>query len=385
MGSGGTCHSEGIEDYLRLTHADGVGPVLFGRLVKQFGSVENALQTSVSEMTRVEGIGYATAEKIARSRLSYDVSKEIGLADKHGVTLIHWNDVRYPAALKSVYDPPPVLYVRGTLDRSDALSVAIVGSRRCSAYGSEQASRFAHLLASSGLTIVSGLARGIDTAAHRGALSAKGRTIAVQGCGLAMVFPSENAKLAQMIAESGAVVSELPMEYEPLSENFPARNRIIAALSLGTLVVEAPHNSGSLLTARAALEYDRDVMAIPGKIDSPLSGGCHKLIKEGARLVDSLDDILDTLGCVGQGLKEHVADAAVQAEQKARATLFDMTRITLSAVEKEILDSFDGEPLHTEQVIAKSGLTAGQVHASMISLQLKGLIKQLPGGLYLRR
>ncbi|MEN6307006.1 MAG: DNA-processing protein DprA [Anaerohalosphaeraceae bacterium] len=385
MGSDKQCHSEGIEHYLRLTHAEGVGPVLFARLVKQFGSVENALETSVSEMTRVEGIGNATAEKIARSRGSYDAQKEIGLADKYSVVLIHWDDGRYPAALKSVYDPPPVLYVRGTLERSDALSVAIVGSRRCSAYGSEQASRFAHLLASSGFTIVSGLARGIDTAAHRGALSAKGRTIAVQGCGLATVFPPENVKLADMIAESGAVISELPMGYEPLSENFPARNRIIAALSLGTLVVEAPHNSGSLLTAKAALEYDRDVMAIPGKIDSPLAGGCHKLIKEGAKLVDSLDDILETLGCVGQGLKEHVADAAEQAEKKAQATLFDMTKLNLSAVEKGILTGFDGEPLHIEQMIAKSGFTAGQVHASIISLQLKGLIKQLPGGLFIKR
>ncbi|MBA4398029.1 MAG: DNA-protecting protein DprA, partial [Syntrophus sp. (in: bacteria)] len=300
-------HSESIEDYLRLTHAEGVGPVLFARLVKQFGSVAAALDTSVAAMTKVEGIGTATAEKIARSRGSFDVQKETGLANKHGVALIHWDDARYPAALKSVYDPPPVLYVRGTLERSDALSVAIVGSRRCSVYGAEQASRFAHLLAASGFTIASGLARGIDTAAHKGALSAKGRTIAVQGCGLANVFPPENDKLAAMIAESGAVVSELPMSYEPLAENFPARNRIIAGLSLGVLVVEAPHNSGALLSAKAALDYDRDVMAVPGKIDSPLSGGCHKLIKDGAKLVDSLDDILEAIGCVGQGLKPHVA------------------------------------------------------------------------------
>ncbi len=378
-------HSEGIEHWLRLSHAEGVGSVLFARLMKRFGSVEQVLGASVAEMTQVEGIGNVTAEKIARSRNQFDVSKELELADKHNTVLLHWDDLRYPPALKSIYDPPPVLYVRGTLERSDALSVAIVGSRRCSAYGSEQASRFGYLLASAGFTIVSGLARGIDTAAHRGALSAKGRTIAVQGCGLANVFPSENEKLAGMISQSGAVVSELPMGYEPLAENFPARNRIIAALSLGTLVVEAPGNSGALLTAKAALEYDRDVMAVPGKIDSLLSGGCHKLIKEGARLVDSIEDILDALGYVGQGLKSHTEQSSGQAEEKAQATLFDSGRLNLSDAEKAILGGFDGEPMHVEHIIAQSDLTAGQVHASIISLQLKGLVKQLPGGLYVKK
>jgi DNA processing protein len=378
-------HSEGIEYWLRLTHAEGVGPVLFGRLVKQFGSVENALGASAGAMMKVEGVGEVTAGKIARSRDRFDVGRELGLADKHKVVLICRDDERYPPALKSIYDPPPVLYVRGTLARSDALSAAIVGSRRCSAYGAEQASRFGYLLASAGFTIVSGMARGIDTAAHRGALSAKGRTIAVQGCGLSNVFPPENEKLAALIAESGAVVSELPMAYEPLAENFPARNRIIAGLSLGVLVVEAPHNSGALLTTRAALDYDRDVMAVPGKIDSPLSGGCHRLIKDGARLVDSVEDILDALGCVGQGLKSHVADSAKQAEAEAQATLFDPARLNLSAAEEAVWGGFDGEPIHIEEIIATSGFAAGQVHSAVINLQLKGLVKQLPGGMYTRK
>jgi DNA processing protein len=378
-------HSEGIESWLRLSHAEGVGSVLFARLVKRFGSAENSLGASVAEMTQVEGIGEITAGKIARSRDTFNVAKELQLADKYKTVLICWDDLRYPPALKSIYDPPPILYVRGSLDRGDALSAAIVGSRRCSAYGSEQASRFGYLLASAGFTVVSGLARGIDTAAHRGALSAKGRTIAVQGCGLANVFPPENDKLAELITQSGAVVSELPMGYEPLAENFPARNRIIAALSLATLVVEAGHNSGAILTAKAALEYDRDVMAVPGKIDSPLSGGCHKLIKEGARLVDSMDDILDALGHVGQGLKTHTEQSTQQAEEKAQATLFDSARLNLSESEKAVMGGFDGEPMHVEHIIAQSGLAAGQVHSSIISLQLKGLIKQLPGGLYAKK
>jgi DNA processing protein len=378
-------HSDGIEDWLRLSHAEGVGSVLFARLLKQFGTAERSLGASVAEMTKVEGIGDITAGKIARSRDKFNVDKELELADKHSTTLICWDDLRYPPALKSIYDPPPILYVRGTLDRGDALSAAIVGSRRCSAYGTEQASRFGYLLASAGFTVVSGLARGIDTAAHRGALSAKGRTIAVQGCGLANVFPPENDKLAEMVAQSGAVVSELPMGYEPLAENFPARNRIIAALSLATLVVEAGHNSGAILTAKAALEYDRDVMAVPGKIDSPLSGGCHKLIKEGARLVDSMEDILDTLGHVGQGLKTHTEETSLKAEEKAQGTLFDSARLNLSEAEKAVLGGFDGEPMHVDHIITQSGISAGQVHSSIISLQLKGLIKQLPGGLYAKK
>jgi len=207
----------------------------------------------------------------------------------------------------------------------------------------------------------------------------------VQGCGLANVFPPENEKLAVLIAESGAVIGELPMDYEPLAENFPARNRIIAGLSLGTLVAEAPYNSGALLTAKAALDYDRDVMAVPGKIDSPLSGGCHRLIKDGARLVDSVEDILDTLGCVGQGLKSHVADSAQQAEAEAQAMLFDSARLNLSTAEEAVWGGFDSEPIHIEEIIAKSGLAAGRVHSAIISLQLKGLVKQLPGGMYARK
>jgi DNA processing protein len=354
-------------------------------MVKRFGSAQRSLGASVAEMMQVEGIGQVTAGKIARSRDTFNVAKELELADKHKTAMVCWDDPRYPPALKSIYDPPPILYVRGSLDRSDALSAAIVGSRRCSAYGSEQASRFGYLLASAGFTVVSGLARGIDTAAHRGALSAQGRTVAVQGCGLANVFPPENDKLACLIAEFGAVVSELPMGYEPLAENFPARNRIIAALSLATLVVEAGYNSGAILTAKAALEYNRDVMAVPGKIDSPLSGGCHKLIKEGARLVDSMEDILDTLGHVGHGLKAHTEDSTQKAEEKAQATLFDSGRLNLSVAEKAVMGGFDGEPMHVDHIITQSGLTAGQVHSSIISLQLKGLIKPLPGGLYVKK
>lgn len=378
-------HSENIILWLKLIRADGIGPVLFKRLLERFGTIQAVFGASVAEMTKIEGIGDRTAERIARTRETFDAAKEVSLADSMGVCVMHLRDERYPPPLAAIYDPPPVLYVKGSFQRSDNLAVAIVGSRRCSHYGTEQANRFAHLLAGSGFTIVSGLARGIDSAAHQGALAAKGRTIAVQGCGLGRVFPPENEKLFRQIAEQGAVVSELPLMYEPLAENFPGRNRIIAGLSMGVLVVEAALRSGALISAQAAVENNREVMAIPGRIDSPGSSGCHKLIKEGARLVEGIEDVLDAMGHVGDGLKDYVSQAALSAQQKAESTLFDELQLKFAPHETTLLQCFDSEPVHLEEIIAGSGLAAGQVNATLIQLQLKGCIKQLPGGMFVKR
>jgi len=286
--------------------------------------------------------------------------------------------------LKQIYDPPAVLYIKGSLTAGDNLAISIVGSRRCSLYGQEQSSRIAHFLSSAGFTICSGMARGIDTAAHQGALSAGGRTIAVQGCGLANIFPPENKKLFELIADSGACISELPLRYEPLSENFPPRNRIIAGLSLGTIVVEAGPNSGALITAKAALENNREVMAVPGKIDSPLSKGAHRLIKQGAKLVESVEDVMEALGYIGERLQSHTTAAAVKASERIERPLFDVSQLNLSGNEKTIYDCLGKEPLHIEQLIAGTNLTVGGINAGLISLRLKGLIRQLPGSLFLR-
>jgi DNA processing protein len=372
-------HSSQIELWLKLIRAEGVGPTLFRRLVDYFGDIERILGASVSELTKVEGIGNKTAESIARTRNAFDAEQELGLADKLGVWVIHLHDERYPPALKAVYDPPPVLYVKGSLTRADNLAMAIVGSRRCTHYGTEQANRFSHLLASAGFSIVSGLARGIDTAAHRGALSAQGRTIAVQGCGLANIFPPENKALFEQITENGAVISELPLGYEPLAENFPGRNRIIAGLSMGVLVVEATYRSGALISAQAALENNREVMAVPGRVDAPTSAGCHKLLKQGARLVDGIDEIMDALGHVGDGLKDHAGTAAAQG------TLFDVSRLNLTAEENAILKRLNSEPVHVEELIEVTMLSAAKVHSAIISLQLKGVVKQLPGNMLVKR
>ena len=378
-------HSPQIALWLKLIRADGIGPTLFKRLLDFFGGVERIFTASVTELTKVEGIGNKTAESIVRTRDAFDVDSELALADKLGVWVIHLQDDRYPPALKAIYDPPPVLYIKGTLTRSDNLAMAIVGSRRCSHYGTEQANRFSHLLASAGFTIVSGLARGIDSAAHRGALATKGRTIAVQGCGLSNIFPPENKKLFEQITENGAVISELPLTYEPLAENFPGRNRIIAGLSMGVLVVEATYRSGALISAQAAMENNREVMAVPGRIDSPCSLGCHKLLKQGARLIDSIDEIMDALGYVGDGLKTHAAVAATEAEQNAQGTLFDTSRLNLTEAEEAILGHLNSEPVHVEELIESTQLSAAKVHSAVISLQLKGLVKQLPGNMLVKR
>ncbi len=378
-------NSKDIELWLKLIRADEVGPVTFGRLLARFGSVDAALGASVSGLAKVEGIGFKTAERIAASRDKFDSCAELELAARLGVWLVHMEDPRYPAVLKQTYDPPPVLYVKGTLDRADNLAVAIVGSRRSSLYGQEQASRLAHLLSASGFTIVSGMARGIDTAAHTGALAAEGRTLAVQGCGLSRVFPPENARLFELISACGACISELPLQAEPLAENFPPRNRIIAGLSLGTLVIEAGLRSGAMITAKTALDTNREVMAVPGKVDSPLSRGPHQLIKQGAKLVENVEDIMEALGYIGEQLKEHTALAAEEATEKVEAPLFEPARLSLKGHEKTIYEILGKEPLHLDQLITDTDLPAGSVHASVVSLRLKGLIKQLPGNLFTKR
>jgi DNA processing protein len=377
-------NSVDIENWLKLIRADAVGPVTFAKLIKHFSTIDYVLGASVSELAKVDGIGFKTAERIAITRDKFNTSAELELAEKLGVWLINLADERYPSLLARTYDPPPVLYIKGSLVASDNLAISIVGSRRCSLYGQEQSSQFAHFLSSAGFTICSGMARGIDTAAHQGALSAGGRTIAVQGCGLANIFPPENKKLFELIADSGACISELPLQYEPLAENFPPRNRIIAGLSLGTIVVEAAPNSGALITAAAALENNREVMAVPGKIDSPLSRGTHQLIKQGAKLVESVEDVMEALGYIGERLQSHVTAAAAKASERIEKPLFDVSQLNLSVNEKTIYDCLSKEPLHIEQIIAGTNLTPGGINAGLISLRLKGLIRQLPGSLFLR-
>ena len=366
-----------IRSWLHLHLTSGVGPTIFRQLLDTFGSASAALRADRSALASITGIGSLRAERIASARAQVAVDKELSLIAKEGIALLTWDSQAYPVGLKNIHDPPPVIYVRGQLEPEDATAIAIVGTRQPSRYGLEQAERFAAALSRAGFTIVSGLARGIDSAAHQGAIKAGGRTIAVQGCGLSRVFPPENADLCRTIAENGAVISELPMLAEPLAENFPKRNRIISGLSLGVLVIEGPLRSGAMITARTAMEQGREVFALPGRVDNAASAGTNQLIKDGACLVTSLEDILDELGDLGQQMR-------AGTEQADRPPSSPTLPGNLSQTERAILSAAADDPLTVDEVCAATELSAGEVSASLTMLQLKGLIRPLAGARFLR-
>lgn len=363
-----------LHNYLKLHLADGIGSVTFNNLLKAFGSVPEILQAGPALWARVDGVGPKRVSGLIRIT-DADVDKELQLADKFGVKVLCLEDSDYPAPLKNIYDPPVVLYMRGRLEKNDAVSLGIVGARRCTYYGMEQAGRFGQLLAQAGFTVISGGARGIDTAAHRGAVAVGGRTIVVAGCGLSMHYPSENAELFEnIIAENkGAVVSEVPMQTAVQSRNFPKRNRIISGLSLGVLVVEAALRSGSLITAKQAAEQGRDVFAIPGNVDSATSMGTNKLIQDGAKLVQNLDDILNSLGDVGQVMTDD--------EKENDFTLLDSV---LDESEKRIVTLLkERGPMNIDEIIRESGIAINVVIEKMTMLGVKSIITQQPGQVYM--
>lgn len=277
-----------------LNMVQDIGYIRLKGLLDEFKSPENILRAPVEGLRSVKGIGPSIAKAVKNAGSDYDVEKEIALAEKSGVVILTVFDEDYPERLKNIYDPPVILYVKGSIKKEDSLAVSIVGSRKCTYYGMNMADNIAEKLAFSGVTVVSGLARGIDTAAHKGALKS-GRTIAVLGSGLGNIYPAENKPLSEKIAQNGAVVSEFPMHMPPNKNNFPQRNRIISGLSAAVLVVEAANKSGALITADFALEQGRDVFAVPGAAGRLSSAGTNSLIKQGAKLIDSAEDILEEL------------------------------------------------------------------------------------------
>jgi DNA processing protein len=369
---------EMLRGYLRFWLADGIGAILFDRIVDAFGDICAAIDAGPSGWKRIEGIG---PEKVRALEGITDsmIDDEIAEAGKRGVDIICRDDEGYPSSLLRIYDPPPVLYVKGGLEPADAISLSIVGSRRCTHYGLEQASRFGMLLGRAGFTVVSGGARGIDTASHRGAVDGGGRTVVVMGCGLCRNYPRENRELfARIVTEGrGALLSELPMRTEVRSGNFPKRNRIIAGMSLGTLVVEAALRSGAMITARMALEQNRDVFALPGRVDSPQSRGTHRLLREGAHVVTELEDILAPLGEVGQRFLEDEGED----EDPGRPC----ARVSMNAGEQGLYDALAEGPMGMDELVAASGLDAGEVAASMTMLVLKGAVEQKPGNIFGRK
>lgn len=404
--------------HLRWALTDGVGPLLFSRTLIYFGDAEKALGASAAQLEKVHGIGAVRAEQIARARDAAQVDEEIEAAARHEARIICRADPEYPPGLREIPDAPIVLYVKGELRDTDAVALAVVGTRRCSIYGSEQARRFGELLAGAGFTVVSGLARGIDAFAHHGALDAGGRSLAVLGSGLTDIYPPENRALADKLLSSGAWVSELPMRAAVRRENFPSRNRIIAGMTLGTLVVEAPLRSGALITARLASDYNREVFAVPGRLQEPQAEGSNAFIRDGiAKLVTSLDDIFNELGEVGARLRSQAATPAETATTASAAPADDdaggprpdrgapadrmrpgeisstastpatapRPALTLSPAERRVYEIIGYEAILQDVVLRAAELPPGEVLAAITTLELKGLIRRLPGNLVVRR
>lgn len=350
-----------------------IGSARLKKLLDYFGKPENILKAPCDRLTEVWGIGGKIAGKIA-SLKEEDIDRECALADKRNIRIMTINDADYPENLKNIPDPPIVLYIKGELKKEDGFGIGIVGSRRASFYGLSLAGKFSADLAERGMTIISGLARGVDTAAHRGALKNKGRTIAVIGSGFNRLYPAENRDLAEEVSRTGAVISEFPMDARPLPENFPRRNRIISGLSLGVLVIEAAQNSGALITADCALEQGREVFALPGKVDSQNSFGTNELIKQGAKLVTCADDIMEEFSVP----RASGVDKGIRKEDDISG------KQGLSCDESVLYDLMSNEPLPLDEIIEKSGISIPEISAILLKLELNKLIKQLPGKQFTR-
>ena len=352
--------------WVALNMVKGLTPSNKKKLLSRFHSPQRILAASFKELSEVSQI---IAKKIVEQRDGLKIEEELSLAKERDVKIITIEDELYPVNLRSIFDPPIVIYLKGELRPEDAIAISIVGSRRATYYGSSTASDFSSSLASVGVTIVSGLARGIDTQAHQGALKSGGRTIAVLGSGLDVIYPPENRRLFEEIVEKGAVISEFPFGTEPKGYNFPQRNRIISGLSLGVVVVEAASKSGALTTANLALEQGREVFAVPGRINSECSKGTNHLIKEGAKLTESVDDILEEF--------EFLKDMRGAKDSE------EGEGIDLSREEKKVYDLLSKEePIHIDIITNKSGLSSQQVASTLMGLELKNLTRQLRGTMF---
>ncbi len=356
-----------LQYWLALNSLSDIGPVLARRLLSTFGSPENIFQMPAEELKKVEGIGENRFENIIAFNQWDAIKRVIDAAGKNKVRLITLNDLAYPGGLKRISDAPLVLYVKGDIKGTDKYAIAMVGSRTSTHYGIQVAERMSHKLASSGLTIISGMARGIDTASHKGALKAEGRTIAVLGSGIDIAYPAENRGLMRAIESSGAVISEFPFGTPPNKENFPKRNRIISALSFGVIVIEATLDSGSLITVGYALEQGKEVFAVPGNITSKNSKGTNDLIKKGAKLVESAEEVIDELrpqikGVLREDKWEH-----------------ERTLPAMNGDERMLYNYLSAEPKHIDAIIREINITTGKALSILLNLELKGIVRQTEG------
>ena len=358
------------EAYLILNALRLVGPVRVRRLREALGAVEGLFAQPTSRLAGVEGVGQAVAESIRGWEKSFSLAEELKKIEKLGLQVVDVEDPAYPSLLREIHDPPMVLYYRGTLDAVRGAAIGVVGTREATGYGIELAKKLGYQLAYAGVRVISGLARGIDTAAHQGALAAKGRTAAVLGCSMDQVYPAENQALAEKMEESGGcVMSEFCLGTPPDRQTFPMRNRIVSGLSKGLLVVEAARASGAMITAKQALEQGRQVFAVPGRIDHPQSGGCHQLLKEGARLVESVEDVLAEFEFL-------LPPAEMPTPNPPQGDLGEQ--------EKRVLQALAREEMHMDELTRKCGLPSPAVSATLLKLEMKRRVRQMPGKYFTR-
>lgn len=338
-----------------------IGAAKVRALIDHFGDLETAWHADADQLAQA-GLDRRAIDSLVSKRKTLDLDAEMAKIEQHGITFLTWEDAEYPALLQQVYNPPPVLYVRGTLSPQDQWAIAVVGTRKATVYGKQVAERLSAELAANGITIVSGLARGIDTVAHRAALEAGGRTLAVLGCGLDLVYPAENRQLAHDIVKQGALISEYPLGTPADAHNFPPRNRIISGLSLGVLVVEAGVQSGALITVDFAVEQGREVFAVPGNILSKSSEGCNRLIHDGAKMVLGVQDILEELNLT-----------MVAQQSEARAILPE------NDLEARLLQLISNLPTHMDELCRQVRLPIHQVSSTLAMMELKGMVRQVGG------
>jgi DNA processing protein len=355
--------------WLALTRIKGLGCISFKKLASHFADPTQSLSATAAELSAIEGIDRKAVDGLLAFTQWDEVEQEVQRAEEAGVKIIPFGSGIYPARLRSIADPPPCLYVKGEIRQQDDKAVAVIGTRSASHYGRRVARDLCRGLASLGFTVISGMARGIDGVAHDEALNAGGRTIAVLGSGVDRAYPPEHRKLYHRISENGAVISELPLGAPPLAFNFPARNRLISGLSAGVVVVEATEKSGALITAAIALEQGREVFAVPGEVGSSRSRGGHRLIRQGAKLVENVDDIL-----------EEIAPQLVARDRQPAA--LRTLPVDAQPETHKIFDLLQERSLHIDEVIEASGFSASRVSQILLELELQGFLKQLPGNRY---
>lgn len=358
---------------LRLNLIPGIGPRTQQSLLSRFGDAASVFAASEEALLDTDGIGPKLAAAVLAAAHSHAAERELARCRELGIGLKVRGQEGYPRPLAEIFDPPGVLYCRGTLEPRDELAIAIVGSRRCTVYGRQQAERLAGALARAGLTVVSGLARGIDAAAHEGALAAGGRTLAVLGTGLERIYPPEHIELSTRVAAQGSLLAETALETAPLPGLFPQRNRIISGLSLGVIVVEATRNSGALHTVRHAVEQGREVFAVPGRIDSLASEGCHDILRDGATLVRHVDDVLEALGSLVAPVKSAEGETVRSARE-----------LSLDPQERGILQLVTTDPVHVDEILRGATIETSRVLATLTVLEMRRMIRRLPGGQYCR-